>query len=104
MILYELSDVNMAYIYIYIYKQCVKQVCDWDDVVWLLQPKNKDKDKDKDKGQGDDDKKQEGEKLGCGRVIPIKQVRTGCFVQEEEGGVVGDFFTINEKCLTVDCI
>ncbi|XP_060580355.1 centaurin-gamma-1A-like isoform X15 [Ruditapes philippinarum] len=36
-------------------------------------PKNKDKDKDKDKGQAEDDKKQEGEKLGCGRVIPIKQ-------------------------------
>lgn len=39
-----------------------------------LQPKNKDKDKEKDKGQTEDDKKQEGEKLGCGRVIPIKQV------------------------------
>ncbi|XP_060580344.1 arf-GAP with GTPase, ANK repeat and PH domain-containing protein 3-like isoform X4 [Ruditapes philippinarum] len=37
------------------------------------EPKNKDKDKDKDKGQAEDDKKQEGEKLGCGRVIPIKQ-------------------------------
>ncbi|XP_053408121.1 centaurin-gamma-1A-like isoform X26 [Mercenaria mercenaria] len=36
-------------------------------------PKNKDKDKEKDKGQTEDDKKQEGEKLGCGRVIPIKQ-------------------------------
>ncbi|XP_060580354.1 centaurin-gamma-1A-like isoform X14 [Ruditapes philippinarum] len=39
----------------------------------LFNPKNKDKDKDKDKGQAEDDKKQEGEKLGCGRVIPIKQ-------------------------------
>ncbi|XP_053408115.1 centaurin-gamma-1A-like isoform X20 [Mercenaria mercenaria] len=37
------------------------------------EPKNKDKDKEKDKGQTEDDKKQEGEKLGCGRVIPIKQ-------------------------------
>jgi hypothetical protein len=45
-------------------------------IVWCecFQPKNKDKDKDKDKGQAEDDKKQEGEKLGCGRVIPIKQV------------------------------
>ncbi|KAL4228483.1 Arf-GAP with GTPase [Mactra antiquata] len=40
----------------------------------LFNPKNKDKDKDKDKGQPEDDKnKQDGEKLGCGRVIPIKQ-------------------------------
>ncbi|XP_053408110.1 arf-GAP with GTPase, ANK repeat and PH domain-containing protein 1-like isoform X14 [Mercenaria mercenaria] len=39
----------------------------------LFNPKNKDKDKEKDKGQTEDDKKQEGEKLGCGRVIPIKQ-------------------------------
>ncbi|XP_053408116.1 centaurin-gamma-1A-like isoform X21 [Mercenaria mercenaria] len=39
----------------------------------FLSPKNKDKDKEKDKGQTEDDKKQEGEKLGCGRVIPIKQ-------------------------------
>ncbi|XP_060580342.1 arf-GAP with GTPase, ANK repeat and PH domain-containing protein 1-like isoform X3 [Ruditapes philippinarum] len=41
--------------------------------VFTPRPKNKDKDKDKDKGQAEDDKKQEGEKLGCGRVIPIKQ-------------------------------
>ncbi|XP_045207994.1 centaurin-gamma-1A-like isoform X18 [Mercenaria mercenaria] len=41
--------------------------------VFNPKPKNKDKDKEKDKGQTEDDKKQEGEKLGCGRVIPIKQ-------------------------------
>ncbi|XP_052252900.1 arf-GAP with GTPase, ANK repeat and PH domain-containing protein 3-like isoform X5 [Dreissena polymorpha] len=36
-------------------------------------PKNKDKDKDKDKSQTDDKLQDGGEKLGCGRVIPIKQ-------------------------------
>ncbi|XP_052806812.1 centaurin-gamma-1A-like isoform X16 [Mya arenaria] len=35
-------------------------------------PKNKDKDKDKDKGQTEE-KTLDGEKVGCGRVIPIKQ-------------------------------
>lgn len=37
-----------------------------------LQPKSKDKDKDK--GQTEENKKDEGEKLGCGRTIPIRQV------------------------------
>ncbi|XP_052806813.1 centaurin-gamma-1A-like isoform X17 [Mya arenaria] len=36
------------------------------------EPKNKDKDKDKDKGQTEE-KTLDGEKVGCGRVIPIKQ-------------------------------
>ncbi|KAH3701476.1 hypothetical protein DPMN_076465 [Dreissena polymorpha] len=39
----------------------------------LFNPKNKDKDKDKDKSQTDDKLQDGGEKLGCGRVIPIKQ-------------------------------
>ncbi|XP_052806815.1 centaurin-gamma-1A-like isoform X19 [Mya arenaria] len=38
----------------------------------LFNPKNKDKDKDKDKGQTEE-KTLDGEKVGCGRVIPIKQ-------------------------------
>lgn len=36
-----------------------------------LQPKSKDKDK----GQADDNKKDEGEKVGSGRPIPVRQVR-----------------------------
>ncbi|XP_052806798.1 centaurin-gamma-1A-like isoform X3 [Mya arenaria] len=40
--------------------------------VFSHKPKNKDKDKDKDKGQTEE-KTLDGEKVGCGRVIPIKQ-------------------------------
>jgi len=39
--------------------------------VLSLQPKNKDKDK----AQVEENKKDDGEKLGCGRTIPIRQVR-----------------------------
>ncbi|XP_052252898.1 arf-GAP with GTPase, ANK repeat and PH domain-containing protein 1-like isoform X3 [Dreissena polymorpha] len=42
-------------------------------VLNVFKPKNKDKDKDKDKSQTDDKLQDGGEKLGCGRVIPIKQ-------------------------------
>lgn len=56
-----------VYIVIYMMYTC--------ECMFYLQPKNKDKDKEKDKGQTEEDKnKQDGEKLGCGRVIPIKQV------------------------------
>ena len=52
-------------------------LCSNSFLLFPPQPKNKDKEKDKEKDKGggpsEEDKKTEGEKLGSGRLIPIKQ-------------------------------